>query len=98
MTKIVSALLATAVLAAPAAALADAPAAVTPRPQPNSYAPGPRTHQHVYGSPIEPRHASAPRMPHGKAATKPAKTSSAHVARPHPTKGRQPAPAPAPAA
>ena len=97
MTRVAQALLTLVLLAAAGESLADSPAVVTPRPPPSSYAPGPRTHQHVYGSPIEPRHAGAARSPRTKAPTKYSKAGPAHNAHHHATKGQQPAPAPAPA-
>lgn len=95
MKKVAFAVVAAILLAGAAESLADSSAAVTPRPKPSSYAPRPGVHQHVYGSPIESGHSGAARTPHVKA-PKHAKAVPAHSARPHPTKGRQPAPAPAP--
>ncbi len=67
MTKIATAVLIAIVLAGPAPSLAASHQADPSHPQPSSYAPGPRTGPHVYGSPIETGgagHAEAVHRPH----------------------------------
>jgi len=83
-------------LAAPTVALADQKPKGNSHPKPSSYAPGPHTNQHVYGSPIETHHATGTTAPRAKISTKHSKTAAHHAAPHAELKGHQPPPAPAP--
>jgi hypothetical protein len=96
MSRIAIAVLAVLTLAGPTPARAAGKEASASHPQPSSYAPGPRTGPHVYGSPIETQHAPARPSRAQRAKAMHAKAPAKHVVPRHPTKGQQPAPAPAP--
>jgi hypothetical protein len=70
MIRVATAVLAAIALAGPTASLAGGKASEPSHPLPSSYAPGPHTGQHVYGSPIETHgvdQAQAPRHKHATA-------------------------------
>jgi len=96
MHRLFIALLAAVTLAAPTSAHAQQKPRDGGPSRPSSYAPGPRSKQHVYGSPIETHHAPATAVPRTKASSKQSKIASHHKAPHQESRGHQPAPAPAP--
>jgi hypothetical protein len=96
MTTIATAVLAAIALSASTPTFADGKPNGSRRP-PSSYAPGPHTTRHVYGSPIEPRIVGhAPASPRKHAPTKQSPGGAAHDPHDHKTPSRRSAPGPQP--
>ena len=96
MKTIAPAVLAALALAGPAMAAAQTKPTAS-RTQPSSYAPGPHSGPHVYGSPIGPPIVGKARPSHHPRAVPKHPTAAAHDTRSPATKRHQPAPVRGPA-
>jgi hypothetical protein len=96
MTRLAPAALAAVLLTASAPAFAAAKP-THPHAPPSSYAPGPHTNQHVYGSPIEPRIVGqAQPLQHKRTTTKRSARTMPRDSHDRTAKGAPPAPVPRP--